>query len=69
MIPKNAFAVSVVARVSSSAVSPRAFATARRTQGRGGHAAVVEAHDRLRAAGLPGHTAVHALASVATRTW
>jgi len=31
------------------------------------HVAVVEAYDRLRAAGLPRHTVVHALASVATR--
>jgi len=32
-----------------------------------GHGAVVEAYERLRAGGLSRHTAVHALASVATR--
>lgn len=67
MIPKNAFAVSVVARASSFALSPRALMTARRTQGRSGHTAVVEAYDRMRAAGLPRHSAVHALASVAAQ--
>ncbi len=32
-----------------------------------GHAAVVAAYDRFRAAGIDRHTAVHALASVVTR--